>query len=212
MNNRSIKLILTCLFTWGVCTSVNAQDTGLHIVAGAGFAINEVGTDDFPSNDLEEVSYKVGIGYELSSQWAFELAYQDFGDSELTMISDEESILDLSEQAFDVSGVQLSALGKAGNEHGELFYRLGVMQIMNETTYRVNDAQCALNDTLLSSISAEPLLNSCLRDNDELAGVVGIGFDFYVYQSMMVRLEMEYIQGEDDYTAQAAYLGFRFNF
>lgn len=212
MKNKSLILALGFALTCGVCTSVSANNGGFHVVAAAGGAISDVSTNSFPSDDLEEVSYKLALGYELSQQWAFELAYQDMGDNELTMISDGQAIVDFSEQAFDVSAVQLSALGKASNRHGELFYRLGVMQVMNEASYRVNASECGVDDTLVANLSTDPLLSSCLRDNEELAGVIGIGFDFFVYRSLMLRLEMEYIKGEDDYEAQAAYVGFRLNF
>jgi len=44
------------------------------------------------------------------------------------------------------------------------------------------------------------------------AGLIGLGFDYYVSQNSMVRFEYTYIGGEDSFSTNMLSLGFRYNF
>jgi len=175
----------------GICLFSNAAfaESNFYGILSAGYAQSEV--DDF---ELDKASYKFGIGYELNRQWYIEAGYQSLGE----VNAGEQAELTGSDVA-EFSAVYLAALGKASGQFGELFYRAGVMRV-----------DASVQSATALSCPAGPTV--CRIDNSLLAGVLGLGFDFYIHHSTMLRFEVEYIKGEQDYTAAAAYLGLRLNF
>ena len=151
-----------------------------------GFVKNEI-----ENYDMDRGSYKIGIGYELTPQWYLEAGYQALGEENAG-----ESV-QVGSDVAEFSGIYFSALGKARGQYGELFYRLGALRV---------DADVQTSDDLGCGESF------CRIDDSLLAGVIGVGFDLYVHQTTMMRFEVEYIRGEQDYSASAAYVGVRVNF
>ena len=49
-------------------------------------------------------------------------------------------------------------------------------------------------------------------DDTIVAGLAGLGFDYYVGMKSMVRVEYTYFGGKDDFSAHIVNLGFRYNF
>ena len=45
-----------------------------------------------------------------------------------------------------------------------------------------------------------------------MAGLAGLGFDYYVTHSSMVRMEYVFFGGEDNFSAHTFSIGFRYNF
>mgnify|MGYP003635142267 CR=1 FL=1 len=54
--------------------------------------------------------------------------------------------------------------------------------------------------------------DACSFDEGVVAGIAGLGFDYYVGLKSMVRLEYTYLGGEDDLSTHLVSLGFRYNF
>ena len=130
-------------------------------------------------------AYKLAIGHQIHPQWYVEGGYQKIATDD----SDSATALD----SLDGDALFLSVLGKASSRDGELYYRLGIMR-----------ADLVGNQTVDDTIQP--------YDNGVLAGVVGVGFDWYVGLNTMVRFEVEHISGEDSFQSNAAYIGFRYNF
>lgn len=56
------------------------------------------------------------------------------------------------------------------------------------------------------------VIRADLKTTSQTAGILGLGFDYYISTSLMIRSEIEHIQGESDYSANAVYIGLRVNF
>jgi opacity protein-like surface antigen len=191
-------IVASLLLFVGMPAAIAKDDTFYGILA-AGYAAN-----DMDEASLDAFSYKVGVGYELGAQWNVEVGFQMLGEKRLEM---NELTLDNGSQ--EISAVTLSALGKARNRHGELFYRIGIMRADVSKDYLDMGDACAGTSNTLSQNNNLVL---CQSSDSKIAGIVGLGFDFYIHHSTMLRLEVEHIQGQDGLSANAAYIGFRLNF
>ncbi|WP_371195049.1 outer membrane beta-barrel protein [Glaciecola sp. SC05] len=189
--NRQFAIVILCLLSFSAHAERN-----FYGILSAGYVQNEV--QDF---ELDKASYKLGIGYELTPQWYLEAGFQGLGELNA---SDQFATADSDVAEF--SGLYLAALGKARGQYGELFYRLGMMRV-DANVQSISNLTCP-GDPAVASVG--PAI--CSVDNSLLAGVFGVGFDFYIHHSTMLRFEVEYIKGEQDYTATAAYVGVRLNF
>lgn len=198
MKNIFFSVLSLLIFTFSAASEANQRN--FYVVASAGYATNEIGDDTH-----DELSYKLNLGYVLGEQWAVEFGFQGLGDSAL---SNSEILAD-SATDYSVSGFKLSALGKAGNQHGELFYRLGVAQIETDTSFALAGSACNTGSMLVTA-QADSVI--CSANESVTAGVIGLGFDFYVTRSLLLRAEIEHIQGSRDYAAQSFLLGLRYNF
>lgn len=174
-----------------VCASSYATEK-MYGVVTAGYA-----DADYSEIGVENVSYKFALGHELSRQWYIEAGYQQLFDD----LDDVEG--------GKADALFLSVLGKAGNKTGELFYRLGVLNVDVQGSEFAIDGQCALGEIGGADANGNAI---CRYDEGGVAGVVGFGFDFFVGLNSMVRLEAEHIRGQDGLSINAAYLGFRYNF
>ena len=186
-----LLIVISIFFSsTGFSGSAHAQNN-LYGTFSLGLAQNEI-----ESYELDKFSYKLGIGYQLTPQWDLEASFQGLG---------AENAGDTPQQNFDVSefyGLSVSALGKARGQYGDLYYRVGVMMV---------DAQVQSIGSLVCV--PDPLTPGlCSIDESVVAGVLGLGFDLRIFQSTMVRFEVEHIQGQEDYSANAAYIGVRLNF
>jgi opacity protein-like surface antigen len=202
MKNVLLSMLALALFSIPLHSS--AKNRTFYTVVSAGYATNDVQDETF-----DDLTYKANIGYVLGDQWALEFGFHGLGDAGL---SNEDLINNTSGAGasnYTVNAIVLSALGKAGNEHGELFYRLGAVYLNSESTFLVASDTCAGDESLLASQTDSVL---CGGDENQFAGVIGLGFDFYISRSLLLRTEFEYIQGTDDYSAQSVLLGLRYNF
>jgi hypothetical protein len=181
--NRQLIIALLCVLSF----SANA-DRNFYGVLSAGYAQNEI--DNY---ELDKASYKVSIGYELSPQWYVEAGYQALGEENASAAM---ALTDADIAEF--SALYLSVLGKARGQYGELFYKLGAARV-DTNVESVSNLVCTPGPV-------------CQVDESLIAGVIGLGFDLYVHHSTMLRFEVEHMQGEQDYSANAAYIGVRLNF
>jgi hypothetical protein len=193
-------LSIISLFISGTC---KAQDDGFYGVLTAGYAQNET---DF--GDLDAASYKLALAYVWTKQWSVEAGFQSVADKRL-----EVHELNQNNASQELNTVFIAALGKAGNRYGELFYRLGLARAKITTDFLDSNPACALPSAQApSQLMLDEGLNLCRNDSTIVAGIVGIGFDMYIHHKTLLRLEFERLQGEDGFTSNVAYLGFRLNF
>lgn len=141
---------------------------------------------DTETSSESDVSYSGAIGYQFDQQWYVEGGY-------ISLIDTQDD-----NQSVTSHGAYLALLGKAGSSEGELFYKVGVASISVEETFTdatacSNEAACSIDDTIV-------------------AGLVGLGFDYYVSRNSMVRTEYMYLGGQDDFSAHIVNIGFRYNF
>ena len=172
-------------------------------ISSLGYIANEI-ENERNVMSLDTLSYKLGIGYEYNESWSFEAGYQALGEDILALDQ-----LSLNNRSKEITGVYVSALGRARNRNGELFYRLGLMRAELSESY-LSTAQTCPNNGQLLGMQGTTLL--CQNSDARLAGVLGLGFDFYIHHSTLLRIEIEHIRGQDKYSANAIYVGFRLNF
>ena len=151
------------------------------------YGVVSVGYTDFEFNDGSdrEFAYSVAYGHKVDRQWYAEVGY-------LNLFDYSEDDVEAESEAL-----YLALLGKASSTEGELFYKLGVARVDVAATVPCGD-------------DAAPV--SCNYDDGLVAGLVGLGFDYYVFQNAMVRFEYTYIGGEDSFSTNMLNLGFRYNF
>lgn len=182
---------------------------GLYGVSTIGAANTE-----FSSADLTSMSYKLGIGYQIERQWYFEAGFQKLAnDSLATELPSSMAQLQDGSMPLDATALYAAFLGKAAGPAGELFYRVGLLKTDTKGQQVLQGEQsCALGKGTSIALSAEETYTFCEFDEGGIAGVIGIGFDFFIGPRTMLRTEIEYIKGENNFTASAAYLGLRYNF
>jgi hypothetical protein len=165
-------------------TAVSATER-MYGVISAGYADSE-----FAQYSAGSPAYKLALGHEIHPQWYIEGGFQRIADDEAA----SANLLD----GLEGDALFLSVLGKASSRQGELFYRLGVMRA-DLTGFRESESEC---------------VGCALEAYDDgiLGGMVGLGFDWYVGLNTMVRIEVEHVFGEDSFSSNAAYIGFRYNF
>ncbi|NDW14269.1 outer membrane beta-barrel protein [Alteromonas genovensis] len=140
---------------------------------------------EFDGGSDREVAYSVAYGHKIHRQWYAEAGYLN--------------LFDYSDDGAEAEGeaLYLAVLGKASSTTGELFYKLGVARVDVAATI---------------PCGTETASASCSFDNGIAAGLIGLGFDYYVSQNSMVRFEYTYIGGEDSFSTNMLSLGFRYNF
>ena len=134
----------------------------------------------------------------------------------------DESLLGMPASIADVqsfeSGMEGGALfaaflGKASGNMGELFYRIGVLNTDIKSQQLLSGVtECELGQATSVNLGADGQYTYCQYDEGGIAGVVGLGFDFFIGPRTMIRAEVEHVSGENGLQVNAAYLGFRYNF
>ena len=107
----------------------------------------------------------------------------------------------------------LAFLGKASSPTGELFYRLGVLKTdIRGQQLLVGVRECEFGEANVMAIADFGAATICDYDESGVAGVIGLGYDYFVGARTMVRAEIEYIKGQDNLTVTTATVGLRYNF
>ncbi|GFD77609.1 hypothetical protein KUL118_04710 [Tenacibaculum sp. KUL118] len=153
-----------------------------------GYAVANIGYGyvDTEIDNEADVSYSAALGYQFHRQWYIEGGYISLIDA------------DTDEQSISSKGPYVALLGKASSQKGELYYKLGIAEIDIEHV-SINSSVC-VSDAI------------CGYDDNIIAGLAGLGFDYYVGLQSMVRVEYTYFGGKDDFSAHIVNLGFRYNF
>lgn len=160
------------------------------------YGLATVGYSDaeFDVTDNSGVAYSLALGHQFSSQWYVEAGYHN--------LLDEDDGLD----TLQAEGLYLAVLGKAGGRIGELYYKLGVMDVDVKGVQGVAGDDCTADD------SESDAITYCAVDEGILAGMAGLGFDYHIGLNSMVRLEALYIRGQEDFSTSMINVGFRYNF
>jgi hypothetical protein len=107
----------------------------------------------------------------------------------------------------------LAFLGKASSPTGELFYRLGVLKTdIRGQQLLVGVRECEFGQANVMAIADFGAATICDYDESGVAGVIGLGYDYFDGARIMVRAEIEYIKGQDNLTVTTATVGLRYNF
>ena len=158
--------------------------------------------------------YKIAFGYQIDPQWYVEAGYQQ-------LIHDKLYLTDLPTAEDVTNGENLQQgdalfvafLGKASGPMGELFYRLGVLKTdIRGQQLLAGVGQCELGEANVLAIADFGTATMCDYDEGGVAGVIGLGFDYFISARAMVRTEIEYIKGQDNLTVTTATVGLRYNF
>lgn len=196
------------IFGWVISLQALAVDN-LYTVFSLGYSDVEL-----TQQDSDGLGYKLTMGYQVSPQWYLEVGYQQLVHDDLYVI-DLPSAQDVmsAESVKQGDALFLAFLGKASGRMGELFYRVGVLK----TDIRGQDVlagvqECEIGQANMLTVEGFGAATMCDYDESGIAGVIGLGFDYFVGARTMIRTEIEYIKGQDNLTVTAASVGLRYNF
>jgi hypothetical protein len=196
-----VMLLSTLMLTPGLQAADN-----LYTVIGATYS-----KLDYAAQTVDDVTYKFVLGYQIDHQWYAEFGYQQLANQGAAQFAPETT-----QQADDFAGqaqgdaLYAALLGKASGEMGELFYKIGVMKIDIKGQALVSAQQsCSIG---LAGAMQSTNYQVCDYDEGSVAGIISMGFDFYLTEKTMLRTEVEYIKGQDKLEATTLQLGVRYNF
>lgn len=204
IQDKSIKALaaiasLSLLFAAG---TLSARE-GFYGISSIGYVSNDLDNAQ-RTLSLKSASYKLAIGYEITNSWNIEAGFQALGED---IFSNEE--LNLENSSTELTGLFLAALGKAKNRQGELFYKLGIARVDVTETFLSQSNTCPETTNIIAMLDNAGV---CQYSESKLAGILGIGFDFYIHHSTLLRLEVEQMSGEGGYSSSAGFIGLRVNF
>lgn len=197
------------LFSLAGIFSQQAYATGeLYGVVSGGY-----GKTDFETNDVDHGAYKFAVGYQFDRQWYAEFGYQQLANQDsIDTLPSTQAALNETDFGMKANAIYAALLGKAGSQTGELFYRVGIMNIDVDGQHLSETGQCDFGDTRMFSVDGGTQMSLCEYDEGVIGGVIGVGFDFYLGVNMMLRTEVEHISGEHGLKHNAGYIGLRYNF
>lgn len=167
----------------------------MYGVIGAGYSDLE-----YRQAQDEAFSYKLVLGHQFHRQWYVEGGYYQ--------LADVDAQTDGSDFGLQSDALYLGVLGKASHPVGELFYRLGVANVSVQSAEFSGTGNCEVG----AAVAAAGSQTICAYDESVAAGIIGLGFDYYVATKTFIRLEAEYLRGKDGFDASFVSLGVRYNF
>lgn len=204
---KSRNLVSIVFLTLCTCNAIAADN--LYGVFNLGYSDAE-----FAMSDGKSATYKLGVGYQFDRQWYAEFGFQQLADESLQR--DLPGTLEAAQNyqnGMKGIGLYAAVLGKASSQIGELYYRLGVLNTDIEgQSLLTGSAACELGVATEFNVASGDTFTLCDYDEGGVAGVIGIGFDFYLGTKTMLRAEVEHIQGQNDLQVSAGYIGIRYNF
>jgi hypothetical protein len=204
----SKKQICLLVLSWMVSIQTLAADN-LYTVFSVGYSDVE-----FIEDSNEGFGYKMAFGYQIDPQWYVEAGYQQLIHNNL-YTTDLPSSTDVTDAKNLQQGDALfvAFLGKASGPTGELFYRLGVLKTdIRGQQLLAGERECEFGQANVLAIADFGAATVCDYNESGVAGVIGLGFDYFVGARTMVRAEIEYIKGQDNLTVTTATIGLRYNF
>ena len=204
----SKKQIVVLVVSWMVSIQTLAADN-LYTVFSVGYSDVE-----FTQESNEGFGYKIAFGYQIDPQWYVEAGYQQLIHDKL-FSTDIPTAADISnaENVQQGDALFLAFLGKASGPMGELFYRIGVLKtdIRGQQLF-AGVRNCEFGQANVMVIADFGAATMCDYDESGVAGVIGLGFDYFIGARTMLRTEIEYIKGQDNLTVAAFNIGLRYNF
>ena len=165
------------------------------------------------STSANTTSYKLAVGYQFAEKWYAEFGYHQL--SKQSMIEQLPTTVEgvnAADFGLNADALGISVLGKASSNYGELFYRLGILNVDIEGQTLTEGAGCEFGTATPFTIGTGESYNLCEFDEGVAAGQIGIGFDFYLGVNLLLRTEVEHIRGEQGFEQNGAYIGLRYNF
>lgn len=162
----------------------------------------------------KKLGYKMAFGYQFDPQWYVEAGYQKLIHNSLYS-TDLPTATDMTnaENVQQGDALFLAFLGKASSPTGELFYRLGVLKTdIRGQQLLMGVRECEFGQANVMAIADFGAATICDYDESGVAGVIGLGYDYFFGARTMVRAEIEYIKGQDNLTVTTASVGLRYNF
>jgi len=202
------KQIGILLLSWTVSVQTFAADN-LYSVFSVGYSDVE-----FIQDANHGVGYKMAFGYQIDPQWYVEAGYQKLIHDTLYS-TDLPTATDVTkgENVQQGDALFLAFLGKASNPTGELFYRIGVLKTdIRGQQLLAGVRECESGQATVLAMTDFGAATMCDYDESGVAGVIGLGFDYFVGARSMVRAEIEYIKGQDNLTVTTVNVGLRYNF
>lgn len=151
------------------------------------YGLVTIAYNDFDTSGVndKEFAYSAAFGKQIHKQWYAELGYLN--------------LFDFSNDYGEATGdaLYLSLLGKASGATGELFYKVGAAKVDVDIAMQCGDGDASI---------------VCSQQNSLAAGIVGLGYDYYVGLRSMVRIEYTHMSGEDSFSTNMFNIGFRYNF
>lgn len=180
------------------------------------YSVFSVGYSDvqFIQDSNQGLGYKMALGYQIDPQWYVEAGYQQLIHDQLNS-TDLPTAIDISnaEHVQQGDALFLAFLGKASGPMGELFYRLGVLKTdIRGQQLLAGVRECEFGQANVMDITGFGAATRCDYDEGGVAGVIGLGFDYFVGARTMLRTEIEYVTGQDDLAVTTFNIGLRYNF
>lgn len=196
------------LFIFIILTFQSQAKDDLYGVITIGYADSEFG-----STETDSPAYKFGVGYQFHRQWYVEGGYQQISDESMNaLVPTTLEQIESFQPGLEGGAIYLSLLGKASGRSGELFYRLGILNVdIKGQTLDLGNT-CSVGSETPISLATGEQYTLCSFDEGIVAGAIGLGFDFFIGAKAMLRFEIEHIEGERDFSTSSAHVGLRYNF
>lgn len=180
------------------------------------YTVFSVGYSDveFIQDSNKGLGYKMALGYQIAPQWYVEAGYQQLVRDSLYS-PDMPTSRDVinAEHLQQGDALFVSFLGKASDQKGELFYRLGLLKTdIRGQQLLAGASDCKLGKANVFNIDNYGAATMCDYNESGVAAVIGLGFDYFVGARTMIRAEIEYIKGQDSLAVATAAVGLRYNF
>ena len=199
------QLFLASLLSVGFSSHATEDMYGIF---SAGFSETE-----FNDVKVDGAGYKFAVGYQFHPQWYIELGYQQLADESLSAVPTTLSGVQSFEPGMQGDALFAAFLGKASSNTGELFYRIGVLKAdVKGQQLLAGVSECEVGQATAVNLGNDGQYTYCDYDDGVIAGVLGLGFDFFIGPRSMIRAEVEHVSGENGLSVNAAYVGFRYNF
>lgn len=167
---------------------------------------------EFNGQSAQSSGYKLAVAYEFHPQWYVEFGYQKIANqSQFNGVPTIAAQLQDAEYGLQGDAIFVALLGKAQGQLGELFYRVGLLNVDVAGQSVTTGSECEIGSGTAFSVE-QSNYQFCQYDEGSVAGVLGIGFDFYIGVNTMLRTEVEHIRGQNDLRANVINLGLRYNF
>ncbi|GAB2689374.1 hypothetical protein Q4574_01080 [Aliiglaciecola sp. 3_MG-2023] len=165
------------------------------------------------STSASKTSYKLAVGYQFAEKWYAEFGYHQLANQSLVeQLPTTIEGLSATDFGLKADALGISVLGKATSNYGELYYRLGILNVDVEGQNLSSGEGCEFGTPAPFNLDSGESLTLCEFDEGVAAGQIGIGFDFYLGVNLLLRTEVEHIRGEQGFEHNGAYIGLRYNF
>ncbi|MBE1298652.1 MAG: outer membrane beta-barrel protein [Alteromonadaceae bacterium] len=168
---------------------------------------------DLGNSSEDEPGFAVAFGTQIHRQWYAEIGFNQFSSSlESVNTSSLATVSDTLNVGADASGFYLGLLGKASGQVGELYYRLGAMSLDYETYYVDSSLACSNASGQTLTLADGNTTALCSKDDSDIAGMFGLGFDYYVGVNSQIRFSADHIRAPNNVQINAFQVGFRYSF